>query len=242
VRPALASTSQILRWQHSEALRREVKPIHEHKSLPDGMEGLIDGIDDLNESLVFSSTKMGEVLQNKENERRELHGATKDVHPIVFVTEDNTVFEAIKMMTENKIGAVLVRPSASASSVNEYVGILTERDYMTKVALNGFDSRKTKVERIMTRNPVTVRADETCLVGLKKMTKGRFRHIPVTQGGKIIGILSLGDLVKNLLSSFKDSVDYLSEYIGGTGVAGKDEQLLVNHQIHTHHLTVNKNQ
>jgi CBS domain-containing protein len=206
------------------------------------MEGLIDGIDDINESLVFSSTKIGEVLQSKENERRELHGATKDVPAIVCVKEDNTVFEAIKMMTENKIGAVLVRPSGAS---DEFVGILTERDYMTKVALNGFDSRKTKVERIMTRNPVTARSDETCLVGLKKMTKGRFRHIPVTQGGKIIGILSLGDLVKNLLSSFKDSVDYLSEYIGGTGVAGKDEQLLVNHHIHNvhHHLhTVPKNQ
>jgi CBS domain-containing protein len=221
VRPTLASQS--IRWQHAEALRREIRPIHEHKSLPDGMEGLIDGIDDLNESLVFSSTKIGEVLQNKALDWHESRGSTQ-MTPIVFVTEENTVFEAIKMMTEKKIGAVLVRPDDNPDS--PFTGILTERDYMNKVALNGFDSRTTKVGRIMTKNPITVRADETCLVGLKKMTKGRFRHIPVTQGGKIVGILSLGDLVKNLLASFKDSVDYLSEYIGGTGVAGKDETLL----------------
>jgi len=211
--------SNFRRWQTSGALKRDLRPIHEHKPIPDGME-VLDGmtVDNLHESLVFSSTKILEVLQSKH--------ATMDgrsSRPIVYVNEDNTVFEAIKAMTEAKIGAVLVRPKGSDE---DFVGILTERDYMNKVALNGLDSRHTPVHRIMTRNPITVRTDETCLTGLKRMTKGRFRHIPVTQSGKIIGILSLGDLVKSVLSSFKDSVDYLSEYIGGTGVAGADETFI----------------
>jgi len=61
------------------------------------------------------------------------------------------------------------------------------------------------------------------------MTKGKFRHMPVIHEGKVVGILSLGDLVKSLISSFKDSVDYLSEYIGGTGVAGHDEAFRETH-------------
>jgi len=205
-----------IRWQTSEAMKRDPRPIHEHKPIPDGMEGLIDGFDDLHESLVFSSTKLSDVLQTKHEELEKSGRASRS---IVYVSEDNTVFDAIKAMTENKIGAVLVRPKSG----EDFTGILTERDYMNKVALNGLDSRHTPVSRIMTRKPITVRSDETCLVALKKMTLGRFRHIPVTQGGKIVGILSLGDLVKNLLSSFKDSVDYLSEYIGGTGIAGSDD-------------------
>jgi len=202
-----------IRWESSEALQRSLpRPIHEHKPIPDGMEGLSDGMENLQESLVFASTKISDVLQTKYDEMKEKRAHTR--MPIVFVKEDNTVFEAIKLMTESKIGAVLVRGEDS-----EFCGILTERDYMTKVALNGMDSRHTPVGRIMTRNPVTVRTDETCLSAFRKMTKGRFRHVPVTQDGKIVGLLSLGDLVKSILSSFKDSVDYLSDYIAGTGAA-----------------------
>jgi len=200
-----------IRWESSEALQRSLpRPIHEHKYIPDGMD--IDGMENLQESLVFTSTRISDVLQTKYDEMKEKRSPTR--LPIVFVKEDNTVFEAIKLMTESKIGAVLVRGEDS-----EFCGILTERDYMTKVALNGLDSRHTPVGRIMTRNPVTVRTDETCLSGFRKMTKGRFRHVPVTQDGKIVGLLSLGDLVKSILSSFKDSVDYLSDYIAGTGAA-----------------------
>jgi len=187
---------------------------------PDGMAGIADKMDDLQKSLVYSSIKIGDLLQAK---GEELGGTAR--LPVVFVYEDNTVFEAIKVMTENRIGAVMVRPKGAPSD-SPFIGILTERDYMTKIALRGLNSRSTKVDQIMTRNPITVKVDETCLIALKRMTKGQFRHIPVVQHGKIVGILSLGDLVKSLLSSFKDSVDYLSEYIGGTGVAGKDKNLL----------------
>jgi len=193
------------------------------KAIPDGMDGMIDGIDNLHESLVFASTKISEILQSKNDEMKDRVAARL---PIVFVTEDQTVFDAIKLMTEKKIGAVLVRSSTPAA---EFIGICTERDYMNKVALNGLSSRSTKVGQIMTRNPIFVRADETCLSGLKKMTKGKFRHMPVIHEGKVVGILSLGDLVKSLISSFKDSVDYLSEYIGGTGVAGHDEAFRETH-------------
>jgi len=217
------------RWQHNETLKQQQhKPIREHKHIPDGMEGIIDGLDTINESLVFSSVPIGDILKGKASEWSRTRPGADPSAAIVSVSEDSTVFDAIKLMTEKKIGAVLVHSANEDEKAKDkkYIGILTERDYMTKVALNGLNSRTTKVGRIMTSKPITARADETCLVGLRMMTSGRFRHIPVTENGKVIGILSLGDLVKSILVSFKESVDYLSEYIGGTGVAGKDETLL----------------
>jgi len=207
-----------LKMAESRPRKLQESPIASKARIPDGMDGLIDGMDNLNESLVFASTKISDILQSKDDALRAQGLAAR--LPIVFVTEDQTVFDAIKLMTEKKIGAVLVRSSTPSA---EFIGICTERDYMNKVALNGLSSRSTKVGQIMTRNPIFVRTDDTCFGALKKMTKGKFRHMPVIHEGKVVGILSLGDLVNNLISSFKDSVDYLSEYIGGTGVAGQDE-------------------
>jgi len=208
------------RWQHSQTLRekREQKPIHEHKSVPDGMESLIEGnFENLKESLLWHQS-IGDVLKAKNLEWNQHHGKPEKETNVVAVSEESTVFDAIKLMTERKIGAVLVYPGQTKEEYDdaEFTGILTERDYMNKVILNGFDSRTTKVGRIMTSKPVTVRVEDSCLLGLQKMTNGKFRHIPVVKDGKIIGILSLADLVKSVLNSFKDSVNYLSQYVGVT--------------------------
>jgi len=123
-------------------------------------------------------------------------------------------------MSDKKIGAVLVRAKSRDGdtddrSLDKYVGIFTERDYMNKVALKGLNSRTTRVEDIMTKSPIIASVDERCLNALQKMTNGRFRHIPVVQDNKIVGLVSIGDLVKSLLTNFKDSVDYMNEYVGG---------------------------
>jgi len=139
--------------------------------------------------------------------------------PIYNVAPEDLVFDGIKLMSEKKIGAVLVRSKgrgdANDHSLEKYVGIFTERDYLNKVALKGLNSRTTRVEEIMTKSPVIASADERCLSALKKMTSGRFRHIPVVQNNQIIGLVSIGDLVKSLITSFTESVEYLAEYIGG---------------------------
>eukprot|EP00456_Euglypha_rotunda_P025271 TRINITY_DN2046_c0_g1_i1.p1 TRINITY_DN2046_c0_g1~~TRINITY_DN2046_c0_g1_i1.p1 ORF type:complete len:200 (+),score=16.62 TRINITY_DN2046_c0_g1_i1:129-728(+) len=185
------------------------------------------------DSLVFRDLTLGDILRQKDSDfsrqHRQLSGK-RIVAPLFHVSPGDLVFDGIKLMSEKKIGAVLVRnrsrDDSDDHSLDKYVGIFTERDYMNKVALKGLNSRTTRVEDIMTKNPVLASADERCLNALQKMTNGRFRHIPVVQDNQIIGLVSIGDLVKSLITNFKDSVDYLSEYIGGRGIAGQDTSLI----------------
>jgi len=187
-----------------------------------------DGLDDMpdlakvGDSLVFRDLTLGDILKQKEvdfqRQHRQLSGK-KPVAPIFHISPGDLVFDGIKLMSEKKIGALLVRNRSRDDlddhSLEKYVGIFTERDYMNKVALKGLNSRQTVVEDIMTKNPVIGTSDERCLTALQKMTNGRFRHIPVVQGNQIIGLVSIGDLVKSLISNFQDSVEYMKEYIAG---------------------------
>ncbi|HMP83402.1 MAG TPA: CBS domain-containing protein [Verrucomicrobiota bacterium] len=125
------------------------------------------------------------------------------------VSPDATVFQAIQMMADKNIGALLV--------VNEskLVGIISERDYTRKVALKGRSSKDTSVRDILSGNPVRVTPNHTVDECLKLMTEHRVRHLPVTENEKILGVVSIGDLVNNIISNQHSTIQQLETYIAG---------------------------
>ena len=128
------------------------------------------------------------------------------------ILPEASVFDALKLMAEKEIGAVMVMDKK-----NKFVGILTERDYARKIILKGKTSLKTSVKEIMT--PVAkiykVKPDtsvEDCMV---LMTGKHIRHVPVFDGDKFVGVISIGDVVKSTISQKDMLIDHLSDYIGG---------------------------
>jgi CBS domain-containing protein len=128
------------------------------------------------------------------------------------ILPEASVFDALKLMAEKEIGAVMV-----IDKKNKFVGILTERDYARKIILKGKTSLKTSVKEIMT--PVAkiykVKPDtsvEDCMV---LMTGKHIRHVPVFDGDKFVGVLSIGDVVKSTISQKDLLINNLSDYIGG---------------------------
>jgi CBS domain-containing protein len=126
------------------------------------------------------------------------------------VAPDATVYEAIALMAEKGIGAVLV------ISQGTLVGIVSERDYARKVILQGRSSRETYVQEIMTSSLVTVHSANTVDECMRIMTQYRIRHLPVLENGKLLGIVSIGDLVKAIISDQAHTIDQLHTYITGT--------------------------
>ncbi|MFN4211771.1 MAG: CBS domain-containing protein [Devosia sp.] len=125
------------------------------------------------------------------------------------VAPDNSVLDALKIMAEHDIGAVLVTEG------ERLVGIFTERDYARKVALRGLVSRDVKVSELMTANPTTVAPSQTVDQVMQTMTQRRFRHLPVVENGKIAGIVTIGDMVKCVVSEQEATIQQLSSYIAG---------------------------
>ena len=124
------------------------------------------------------------------------------------ITPDTTVYDAIALMAERAIGALLVL------SGGEPVGIVTERDYARKVILQGRSSKETRAEEIMTRDLVTVSKDDTVEECMRTMTHHRIRHLPVLSNGKLVGIVSIGDLVNAVIAQQAHTIDQLHTYIG----------------------------
>jgi signal-transduction protein with cAMP-binding, CBS, and nucleotidyltransferase domain len=93
------------------------------------------------------------------------------------------------------------------------LGIFTERDYMNKIILQGFSSKETRIKNTMTVRVVCIRADNTVEEGLAIMTQKRCRHLPVCQDGKLIGLVSMGDLVNQIIKDQKATIDYLKDFI-----------------------------
>jgi len=128
------------------------------------------------------------------------------------ILPDASVFDALKLMAEKEIGAVMVMDKK-----DKVVGILTERDYARKIILHGKTSMKTKVKEIMTpaAKMYKVKPDtsvEDCMV---LMTGKHIRHVPVFDGSKFVGVISIGDVVKSTISQKDLLIDNLSNYIGG---------------------------
>lgn len=130
-------------------------------------------------------------------------------HQIWSITSNKTVFDALKMMAAKETGALLVVDN------DKLVGILTERDYARKVVLKGASSLKIMVRDIMTTRIPYVTPENTVDECLALMTDKRLRHLPVMENDQLIGILSIGDLVKATISKQKFHIHQLENYITG---------------------------
>lgn len=136
-------------------------------------------------------------------------------------TPDATVFEALRLMAEKNVGALLVMRG------KEIVGIFSERDYARKIALFDLSSRDTPVSRIMSSPVIFVSPGQTSQECMAIMTSNRLRHLPVLEEGELVGIVSIGDLVKDIIAELEFSNDQLVDYIhGGHGVSDSQTQPL----------------
>jgi CBS domain-containing protein len=128
---------------------------------------------------------------------------------VISVTPDTPVFDALKVMAEKGIGAVLVLQAGKV------VGIMSERDYARKVILQGRSSQATPVRDIMTERVMYARPEQTVPQCMALMTDKRIRHLPVMDGDRLIGVLSIGDLVKETISEQEFIIHQLESYIHG---------------------------
>lgn len=131
-------------------------------------------------------------------------------HDIWSVPPDVTVYQALQLMAEKNVGAVLITDG------DRLVGILSERDYARKIALKGRSSRDTPVVEIMTERVVCVSPEETAEQCMALMTNKRVRHLPVIEDRKVIGVVSIGDVVKTLISDKEFIIEQLEHYITGS--------------------------
>lgn len=134
----------------------------------------------------------------------------KPVNAIWSVTQDNTVFEALELMAEKNIGAVLVIED------NELIGIFSERDYARKVILQGRGSRDTLIRDVMTSKVITVETDEKIEECMQIMSDKHIRHLPVNNDGQLVGIISINDIVSAIIHEQKEHINTLESYISGS--------------------------
>ncbi len=128
-------------------------------------------------------------------------------HDVWFVRPEAFVFDAVKMMSERSVGALLVMEG------DKMVGIITERDYARKVVLAGKSSKQTQVKDIMTQRVLWVAPERTIEECMALMTDKRVRHLPVVENTQVIGMLSIGDLVKAIIAEQQVIIDQLQNYI-----------------------------
>jgi CBS domain-containing protein len=128
---------------------------------------------------------------------------------IYSISPDNTVYEALEKMAEKDIGALVVIKGA------DLVGIFTERDYARQVVLKGRFSRETKVHEVMSSPVKTVSSKNTVDECMQLMTSGRYRHLPVVDENTVVGVVSIGDLVKHIISVQDFTINQLEDYISG---------------------------
>ncbi len=125
------------------------------------------------------------------------------------VTPDTPVYDALKLMAEKNVGALLVLEG------DKLAGILSERDYARKVILKGKASKNTPAREIMSENVVCVTPEQSVADCMALMTDKRFRHLPVIEDGKLVGVISIGDVVKAIISEQKFVIEQLEHYIAG---------------------------
>jgi CBS domain-containing protein len=139
---------------------------------------------------------VGELLRNKGDQ-------------VYSIGPEATVYEALTLMAEKDVGALLVLDSG------QLVGILSERDYARKIVLKGKTSRETSVREIMTERVVWVRPDQTIDECMALMTNKRVRHLPVMEESRLVGVISIGDVVKDIISEQEFVIAQLENYITG---------------------------
>ena len=129
---------------------------------------------------------------------------------VLSVEIGESVFDAISLMAEVNIGAVLVQQDDTIA------GIFTERDYLQKVALKSLTSKEVKVGDVMSNPVITADPADSIQQCMETMTSCHCRHLPVVENGKLLGIVSIGDLVKRLVDEKESEIEQLNQYITGT--------------------------
>lgn len=137
---------------------------------------------------------------------------SKTDHGIYSIAPTASVYESLKLMADKNIGSLLVMEGTAI------VGIVTERDYARKVVLLGRASPQTPVREIMSTAVMFVGPEHTTEQCMALMTQNRLRHLPVLNGGKLIGLISIGDLVKDIISEQQFIIEQLERYISGERV------------------------
>ncbi len=132
-------------------------------------------------------------------------------HDVLSITPDATVYEALKIMADKNVGALVVLDGETVA------GIMSERDYARKVILHGKSSREMQVREIMTTSVYYVRPEQTLQECMAQMTDKRVRHLPVLEDDRLVGIISIGDVVKTIIADQEFTIKLLETYItGGT--------------------------
>lgn len=144
----------------------------------------------------------------------EIHGTVRDIlqqkgGDVWTTSPESTVYEAVGLMGEKNIGALVVVEG------DEVVGVLSERDYSRKVVLQGRTSRDTRVGDILTRPAITVTFGDSIETCMQLMTCRRIRHLPVVEDGRLMGLVSMGDLVNWVMQSQRHTIQQLQGYISG---------------------------
>ena len=138
---------------------------------------------------------------------RQLLGAKGN--QIFSVAPQDSVLRAIEIMANRHVGALLVMDQGAL------LGVISERDYARKVILKQRSSHDTQVSNIMSSPAITVTPDDTVHHCMQLMTDGRFRHLPVLNAGRVVGMLSIGDLVKAVMQEQSEHIEQLERYIAG---------------------------
>ena len=143
------------------------------------------------------SITVGQIIRNKPD--------------VWSVAPDEMVFTALEIMAEKDIGALVVIKD------EKLVGIFSERDYARKVILRGRSSKTTTVGELMTKDVFTVTKETSIKDCLTLATEKRFRHLPVVEKGKVVGMVTIGDIVKAIISDQQSTIDQMEDYITGRG-------------------------
>ncbi len=136
--------------------------------------------------------------------------STKQIGKIISITPGDTVATAAKLLSEMRIGAVIVREAG-----NEIDGILSERDIVRELGRSGAGCLEDKVSELMTSNVKSCKLTDTTEQVMQMMTDGRFRHMPVVEDGKIIGVVSIGDVVAARIKEVQFENDSMAEMLAG---------------------------
>lgn len=126
---------------------------------------------------------------------------------ICTVGPEITVYEAIELMCEKNIAAILITEN------EKLVGIFTERDYARKVVLKGKSSKLTTVGELMSRNPYTISSENTVEECMSTMNEKKIRHLPVVDDGRLVGVVSVGDLIRFMIEEQRCIIEHLENYI-----------------------------
>ena len=129
---------------------------------------------------------------------------------VLSISADASVFDAIKMMADESVGSLVVLDENDG-----LVGIVTERDYARKVIVKGRSSGDTRVADIMTADVLTTSCDRTVNSCMEIMTEKKLRHLPVVEDGRVIAMVSIGDLVQAIIADQQEEIEHLEQYISG---------------------------